>query len=122
LKFTAGTNLTIPESGAVEFDGTNYYATSGTTRYTLAKTLTATASLDFPSIAAFSSADLTISLPGAVIGDLILLGIPATAYANTSVCASFVSAANTVTVRYINYTNYALDPTSGLFRVAVIRY
>ncbi len=38
LKFTAGTNLTAPEAGAVEWDGTNLYITqtSGPTRKTIA--------------------------------------------------------------------------------------
>jgi hypothetical protein len=35
LKLTSGTNLTTPEAGAVEFDGTHFYGTVGTTRYQL---------------------------------------------------------------------------------------
>lgn len=35
LKLTAGTNLTTPEAGAVEFDGTHFYGTVGSTRYQL---------------------------------------------------------------------------------------
>ena len=35
LKFTSGTLLTTPEAGAVEFDGTHYYGTVGSTRYQL---------------------------------------------------------------------------------------
>ena len=35
LKFTAGTNLTTPETGAVEFNGTHFYGTVGATRYQL---------------------------------------------------------------------------------------
>ncbi len=35
LKFTSGTNLTTPESGAVEFNGTHFYGTVGATRYQL---------------------------------------------------------------------------------------
>lgn len=37
LKFTSGTNLTTPEEGAMEYDGTNYYVTvaSGPTRQTI---------------------------------------------------------------------------------------
>lgn len=35
LKLTAGTNLTIPENGAVEFDGTNLYITIGGVRKTI---------------------------------------------------------------------------------------
>jgi len=35
LKLTAGTNLTTPENGAVEYNGTHFYATIGSTRYQL---------------------------------------------------------------------------------------
>jgi hypothetical protein len=35
LKFTAGTNLTTPEAGAMEFDGTNLYFTPSATRQTV---------------------------------------------------------------------------------------
>jgi hypothetical protein len=35
LKFTAGTNLTTPENGAMEFDGTNLYFTIGGVRKTV---------------------------------------------------------------------------------------
>jgi hypothetical protein len=35
LKFTAGTNLTTPENGAMEFDGTNLYFTAGGVRKTV---------------------------------------------------------------------------------------
>jgi len=33
LKFTTGVNLTNPEAGTFEFDGTHFYGTIGTTRY-----------------------------------------------------------------------------------------
>jgi hypothetical protein len=35
LKLTSGTNLTTPENGAFEFDGTNLYFTTGGTRKTV---------------------------------------------------------------------------------------
>lgn len=35
LKFTSGTNLTAAETGAIEFDGTDFYFTLGSTRLTL---------------------------------------------------------------------------------------
>jgi hypothetical protein len=35
LKFTSGTNLTTPEDGAIEYNGTHFYATIGSTRYQL---------------------------------------------------------------------------------------
>ena len=123
LKFSAGTNLTTPEAGAIEFDGTNYYATSSTTRYTLAKTLTATASLNFPSVAASTCSDLTVTVTGAADGDGASVGVP-----NASILANgsytwWASAANTVTVRFCNHqTVGALDPASGTFRATVLKY
>jgi VCBS repeat-containing protein len=122
LKFTSGTNLTTPEAGAVEFDGTNYFATSSTTRYTLAKTLTNTATLDFTSTSAGTSNDLTITVTGASDGDVVYVGAPnASVNANTSFSA-WVSTSNTVTVRFNNYSSGAVDPASGTFRVSVIKY
>jgi hypothetical protein len=35
LKFTAGTNLSSPEDGAIEYNGSHFYATIGSTRYQL---------------------------------------------------------------------------------------
>lgn len=122
LKLTAGTNLTTPEDGAVEYDGTNYYATSGTTRYTLAKTLTTTSTLDFGNTSAQSSSDLTVTLTGAVVGDAVSLGVPMSARSANSSFEAWVSAANTVTVRFNNYSAGSIDPGGGGFRVVVVRY
>jgi len=44
LKFLSGTNLTTPENGAVEYNGTDYFATSGGVRYTLQRVTTVPAS------------------------------------------------------------------------------
>lgn len=38
FKMTAGTNLTTPEAGAIEFDGTNLFITISSTRKTIATT------------------------------------------------------------------------------------
>jgi hypothetical protein len=122
LKLNAGTNLTTPEAGAIEFDGTNYYATSGSTRYTLAKTLTTTASLDFASTAAQTSSDLTITLNGVAAGDAVSLGVPTSARNANSSFEAWVSAANTVTVRFNNYSTASINPASGTFRVVVTKY
>lgn len=122
LKFTAGTNLTTPESGSVEFDGTNYYATSGTTRYTLAKTLTATATLNFGSTFTNRSSDLTIAVTGAAVGDVVILGVPSSAVVTNSCYTCWVSSRNTVTVRFNNYSATSINPSSGTFRVTVLKY
>ncbi|NCN95301.1 MAG: hypothetical protein GW917_01110, partial [Bdellovibrionales bacterium] len=35
LKFTSGTNLTTPENGAMEYDGSNFFLTTGGSRYSI---------------------------------------------------------------------------------------
>lgn len=122
LKFTSGTNMTTPENGAVEYDGANYFATSGGARYTLAKTLTATSSLNFGSTAAQSSADLTITVTGAADGDVVSLGVPNAAVNANSNYTAWVSASNTVTVRFNNYSSGSIDPANATFRVSVTKY
>jgi hypothetical protein len=120
LKFTSGTNLTTPEAGAVEFDGTNYFVTSSTVRYTLAKTLIGSATLDFGNTSTNISADLTISVTGAATTDFAIVNPPA---ANANTCyTAWVSAANTVTVRFNNYSANSVNPASGTFRVTVLKY
>jgi hypothetical protein len=123
LKFTSGTNLTTPENGAVEYDGTNYYGTSGGVRYTLAKTLTATATLDFPSTGGFGTSNiLTITVTGAADGDAVVLGIPSAAMAIDGTYTAYVSSPNTVSIVFTNNTWGTLNPGSGTFRVTIIKY
>ncbi|MET0392682.1 MAG: hypothetical protein ABW019_06055 [Chitinophagaceae bacterium] len=122
LKFTSGSNLATPENGAVEYDGTNYFVTSGGNRHTLAKTFTATSTLNFPNTASQGTADLTITVTGAADGDAVCLGIPnAAIHANSSYMA-WVSAANTVTIRFTNDATGSIDPASSVFRATVIKY
>ena len=125
LKFTssAGAVLGTPEAGAVEYDGTNYFVSNAGIRYTLAKTLTNTATLDFPATGGNTSQELFITVNGAEDGDVVALGIPNSAtLANTTYTAR-VSSANTVAVRFNNYINGgSVDPSSGTFRVSVFKY
>lgn len=81
----------------------------------------ATATLDFPNTSAQSSADLTITVTGAAANDVVIVGPPTTVNANTSFSA-FVSAADTVTVRFNNYSSAAVNPASATFRATVIHY
>jgi hypothetical protein len=83
--------------------------------------LSNSATLDFGSTSAQSSADLTITVTGAADGDVVSLGVPnASVNANTNYTA-WVSAANTVTVRFNNYSSGAVDPASGTFKVKVFK-
>ena len=122
LKLSSGNNLTTPENGAVEYDGTNYYVTSGSTRYTMAKTLTATQYLDFSSTPAASASTLTITVNGAVDGDAVVVGTPGSAASVNGVFSAYVSSANTVTVKFSNSTAGAVDPSGGIFRVSILKY
>jgi hypothetical protein len=121
LKITAGTNLATPEDGAIEYDGTDYYATVSTTRYTIPKSLAGSATLDFPSTNAQNSSDLTITVTGAADGDIVELGVPNAATLTNSSFTAWVSASNTVTVRFNNYSSGAQNPASGTFKVRVIK-
>ena len=120
LKFTSGTNLTTAEAGAMEYNGTNLFFSPSTTRYTVQLALEGSATLDFGSTAASSSGDLTITVTGAADGDVVMLGVPNGSVNANSCFTSWVSAANTVTVRFNNYqTVGAIDPASGTFKVSV---
>jgi len=84
--------------------------------------LTTTSTLDFPSTSAQTSSDLTITLTGAAVGDIPTVGVPNSSVLSNSSFSCWVSAANTVTVRFNNYSSGALDPTSGSFKVSIIKY
>jgi hypothetical protein len=123
IKLTSGINLTTPEAGAVEFDGANYFVTSSTTRFTLAKTLTNTATLNYSSIAAGGNETLTITVTGAAVGDAVTVGIPnGSKTAGLIFGTPWVSSTNTVSIEAYNSTGSPIDPASGTFRVSVIKY
>jgi hypothetical protein len=109
-------------AGSVEL--TNLTA-SGTLRVgggtVVANILSATATLDFPSIGSNGTETLTITVTGAVAGDSVFLGCPAGLDAGLVFCAS-VTAADTVTVRMHNSSGGSVDPASGTFRATVIRF
>jgi len=121
LTSSGATLLSSLESGAIEFNGTNLLFTPSTTRHTVNHGLTGSATLEFLSTNAQNSRDMTITVTGAAEGDVVSLGVPnAAVNANTSYSA-WVSAANTVTVRFNNYSSGTVDPASGLFKVFVTK-
>jgi hypothetical protein len=80
----------------------------------------ASATLNFPLTAPRTSSDLTIALTGAVVGDPVMLGIPAVPDANSCYTA-WVSAEDVVTVRFNNYTDLGINPGSASFTVFTIK-
>lgn len=82
----------------------------------------ATATLDFTSTAAQTSAELSITLTGAVDGDDVIVSPPnGSNNANTCFTAR-VSAADTVQVKFNNFSSGAVDPASGTFRVSLVQF
>lgn len=88
-------------------------------------TLTKTAALNFPLIAANGGTqDLTVTVTGVEAADpqaVVTLGLPTGLDAGL-VFHGFVSANDTVTVRATNTTAGAINPASATFRVEVRRY
>lgn len=78
------------------------------------------ASLDFGSIAASGTGELTITVPGVAAGDIVALGAPAALTAGL-VATAYASAADTVTVRVLNTTVAAVDAPAQTWKVAVIK-
>lgn len=76
------------------------------------------ATLDFPSITAVTTEELTITVAMAAVGDVVYLGAPA-ALEDNLIAMAYVSAADTVTVRLANITALAIDPASATYKVAV---
>lgn len=124
LKINEGSRQTTPEDGTINYVANNLEFVETSTVYTLAKTLTATVELDFPDTAAGTASDLTIEVTGASSGDAVYIAVD-----NASVTSDnigfwgWVSASNTVTIRFNNNNLVsAVDPASGTFRAVVTKY
>lgn len=80
---------------------------------------TVSGAVDFASTADGATNDQTLTLTGAAVGDLVVLGTP-----EPTVGTSFeawVSAPDTVTIRFTNDSGGVLDPASATFNAMVIR-
>jgi hypothetical protein len=111
---------TIPagETGMLYFRDNDVVDLLGTASPT--EDLIASATLDFGNTAAGAIADLTVSVTGAVVGDIVSVGAPS--IPNKGTYFGYVSATNTVTVRYANNDlTTAKDPSSGTFKVRVFK-
>lgn len=86
------------------------------------KVLSSTATLDFPKTSAQRSSDLTMPVPGAAPDDVVSISVPTAAVLANSCYSAWVSSANTVTVRFNNYSSRAQNPASGTFRAMVTHF
>jgi hypothetical protein len=122
MQLTTQTLLTATVTGSIERNGQDLYYTNTAGRMKVGLVLTGSATLNFGSTVAGASTDLTITVTGAVDGDPVMVGVPNGSTVANGIFTAWVSAANTVTVRFTN-TNLVttLDPASGTFKVAVNR-
>lgn len=81
---------------------------------------TATATLDFANAVSIGCSDLTMTVTGAALGDVVDLGVPDASVVANSSYSAWVSAANTVTVRFCALISG--DPASGVFRAEVHKW
>lgn len=132
IKLTPGLIQTVAVDGSLNYDTTgglhnlvfDVLSTGvAVAHYTIAKTLTSTATLDFGSTTAGTATDLTITVTGAALGDVCEIGVPDGSTLADGSFSSWVSASNTVKIRFTNNSlTLALDPASGTFRATVIKY
>jgi len=117
----AGTYKTTPLAGDIDYNGTNIRHTNNANSAFLARIITTTATLDFPSIATNAAAELTMTVTGAATGDTVAIAPPSGLEAGLTPSAR-VSAADTVTVRLHNSSGGAVDPASATWRATVIKF
>lgn len=85
------------------------------------KALSSTATLDFGNLAAIGCEDLTITVTGAALGDTTDIGVPnGSVPTTTAQFSGWVSATNTVTIRYCDLVGG--NPASGTFRATVWQF
>jgi len=81
------------------------------------------ASLDFPSISANTTAELTRSITGVTTTGWVVVASPEGGVIESGlVWSAYVSAANTVTLRLANVTSGAIDPASCVWRFDCFRH
>ena len=122
IQLTSGSLLTTALAGGIEFLTDDYYATitTGAARQKICRVLTGSATLNFANQAAIGCNDLTVTVTGAADGDDVSVSPPnGSVPTATSFFTAWVSAANTVTVRYCALVSG--DPASGTFKVTVIK-
>jgi len=119
IKFNSGTNLSTPEEGTFEFDGTHLYFTPNNDRKILIKGLSNTVNLSWVPLIFNISAEQNVTVTNASIGSSCNCTPLGTMEANLK-WSCYVSAANTVTIRLTNISNSTIFPSTMNWKVTVI--
>ena len=109
---------TVAVTGA--FSAAASVAVGGGTAIT--KIVKGTVTVDPADLASVTAADKDITIAGAAVGDMVILHPPATALtAGFLICQAWVSATDTVTVRFYNASGGAINIASGTWAYCLIR-
>jgi len=121
---TTAQRPTAPTAGDIRHNSTtNEYegAISGTF-YSFARVSKATANLDFPATTGPLPETVVMTVPGAVVGDVVVIS-PTTTWAGTALLLSgYVSGVNQVTVQLTNMSGVSVDLPSQNFNATVIKF
>lgn len=124
LTISGGTVNNTPVGATTRSTGafTSLTVGSGSTGNSISRILTGSAALNFASTGALPgcSADLTIAVTNAALGNPVFLGVPNGSVGTASQFTAWVSAADTVAVRHCS-TTVLVDPASGTFNVVVFQ-
>lgn len=119
IKFKAGTNMTTPERGTFEYDGTHLYFTPNTERRILLKGLSDTANLTFIPLPPDITDEVNVTVNGATVGSSCECTPLAPINAGLT-WSCYVSAANTATVRLTNVASSVIFPNTIDWKVSVV--
>lgn len=78
------------------------------------------ATLDFPSVDNLSPQTLTVSVPGASVGDFVIVQPPTTLETGLCVTHAVVSSADTVSIRLNSVRAGSVNPASATYKVLVL--
>jgi hypothetical protein len=84
--------------------------------------LKGTVAVDLASVATLATTECTVTITGANVGDICLVGPPAAGLtAGMCICNAVVSASNTVKIRVFNGSAGTIDEASGTWNYVLIR-
>jgi len=77
--------------------------------------------IDVASVAAITTAEQSFTVPGVLVGDIVVVVPPSTLNAGLGIAGARATAVDTVAIRFVNATAGALDPASAVYTLLVIR-
>lgn len=93
----------------------------GTSTVGFTQVYTGTVSVDPGSLLTQTSEDVTVTITGAASGDIVIMNPPATLEATLAFGGAYVSAANTVKVRIVNFSAGTVDGAALSWTYAILR-